>query len=290
VRKLAILVAALLVAAEAGAATVVLSGGKRLEVAAYTIGGSYVVVQYANGRRESYPLSVVDLPATREASGAKATPTAAEPETPHSPFFGAKSSGAAGGVVVTDADVQHIEKATEGEGAEGAKEPGADETGSQVTLVSYEKKKVGEGEWDIIATVANQGKTAVNGVSAVMRVLDDQGKPVATGSGSFTGKLDPGKQGNITARVSLQGEPFQVAVDLSWREIRTAPAPAATPASPAAAPRAQATPAQGSAAKPSGWSVPAGSPPGTLPSNLMALPPPNTLGAPPQVPRGEPKS
>ena len=56
VKRLAMLVLALMVAGEAWAATVVLTGGKRLDVASYTVSGSYVTVQYANGRRESYPL------------------------------------------------------------------------------------------------------------------------------------------------------------------------------------------------------------------------------------------
>jgi len=288
VRKTAILVVALLVAAEAGAATVVLVGGKRLDVASYTIGGSYVVVEYANGRRESYPLSVVDLGATREAAGAKPTPAAVQPEGPHSPFLGAKSSGGTGGVVVTDADVQHLEPTPEGGAGEEAKEAGPDESATQVTLVSYEKKKVGEGEWDIVATLANQGKTPVHGVSAMMRVLDDQGKPVATGSGSVPGTIEPGKQATVTARVSLQGEPFQVAVDLSWQQVRPTVAPAASPGAgkPQTSPP---PPAKASSLPPDGWTVPAGSPPGTLPRNPMAVPRPNAVGAAPQVPRGEPK-
>ncbi len=288
-RKLAILLAALLVTAEAGAATVVLTGGKRLEVASYTVAGSYVVVQYANGRRESYPLSVVDIQATRAAAGAKPAAAPAQEEGPHSPFLGARSSSGKGGVLVTDADVQHIETATEGEGAGDKKEEGQEETGTQVALVGYEKKQVADGEWDIIATVANQGKTTVNGVTAVMRVLDDSGKPVATSTGSFSGKLDPGKQATITAHVSLRGEPFQVAVDLSWQQVRPTVAPAATPASPTAS-RPQPPPAKPSPVAPAGWSVPAGSPPNTMPANVMAVPPPNVVGAPPQVPSGEPKS
>jgi hypothetical protein len=110
VKRLFMLVLALLVAGEAWAATVVLTGGKRIDVASYTVSGSYVTVQYANGRRESYPLSVVDLPATRDASGAKPSAAATpEPSGPHSPFLGARSSTGAGAVVVTDADVKHVE-------------------------------------------------------------------------------------------------------------------------------------------------------------------------------------
>jgi hypothetical protein len=284
------LVLALMVAAEAWAVTVVLTGGKRLDVASYTVSGSYMTVQYANGRRESYPLSAVDLPATRGASAEKTT-AGSEPEAggPHSPFLGARSSTGGGAIVVTDADVEHIGPP---EAEEEKKEEGEPESGSQVVLVSYEKRKVSEGEWEISATVANQGKTPVQGLTALMRVLDDKGKPVATGSGSLSGKLDPGKQGTITARVTVDGEPVQVAVDLSWQDIRPAPKPVASPA-PAPATGAttapQAAPSQAAAPGPPGWTRPAGSSPNTLPANLMAVPPANVMGSPGQVPPPEPK-
>jgi len=285
------LVLALMVAGEGWAVTVVLTGGKRLDVATYTVSGSYVTVQYANGRRESYPLSAVDLTATSAASGEKTTGSPApQAGGPHSPFLGARSSTGAGAIVVTDADVQHVEPP---EAEEEKKEEEEPESGSQVVLVSYEKRKVSDGEWEISATVANQGKTPVQGVAALIRVLDAKGKPVATGSGSLSAKLDPGKQGTITSRVTVAGEPVQVAVDLSWQEIRPAPKPVGSPAPApaaggAAAPQAQ--PAQGVAPAPQqGWAVAPGSSPNSLPANLMAVPAANVLGSPGQVPRGEPK-
>jgi hypothetical protein len=120
-------------------------------------------------------------------------------------------------------------------------------------------------------------------------MLDNQGKSVASGSGTLAGKLEPGKQGTITAKVPFEGEPTQVAFDLTWQEILPPPKPVGTPA-PAAAPSgAQAPPAQAAAPAQQGWSRPAGSSPNTLPSNLMAVPPPNVLGSPGQVPPPEPK-
>lgn len=281
------LVLALMVAGEAWAATVVLTGGKRIDVATYTVSGSYVTVQYANGRRESYPLSAVDLPATRDASGEKPSGAAASgPAEPHSPFLGARSAAGAGAVVVTDADVKHVEPP---EAEEEKKDVGEPEAGTQVVLVSYQKKKVSETQWEISATVGNQGKTTVQGVSALVRVLDNQGKPVATGSGTLAGKLEPGKQGTITAPVSVQGEPMQVAFDLTWQEILPAPKPVGSPAPAAATPKPQAQAPQAAAPAPQGFSVAPGSSPNTLPANVMAVPAPNTLAAPPQVSRGEPQ-
>jgi hypothetical protein len=286
VKRLAMVALAILVVGEAYAATVVLTGGKRLDVAGYSVSGSYVVVQYPNGRRESYPLSAVNLEATRAASGEKAPAAGpAEPSGPHSPFLGARSATGGGAVVVTDADVGHIEP-PEGESEEKKEEGAGPGTESQVVLASYEKKRISDTEWEITATVANQGQIPVQGVTAAMRVLDAQGKPVATGSGTLPGRLEPGKQGTITARVAVEGEPMQVAVDLTWQEIRPAPKAVASPSSaPAAAtPAPQAAAPQAPTPGTPGWTRPAGSSPNSLPANLMAVPPANVLGSPGQVP------
>jgi len=283
VKRATMFLATLVLAVGAQAATVVLTGGKRLDVSAYSVSGSYVTVHYANGRQEWYPLAAVDLAATRAASGQTAAPPAAGADSgPHSPFLGARASTKAGGLVVTDADVKHID--TEAAGEEAAKGDQDAPLGGQVVLVGYEKKLVGKDEWAITATVANQGKNAVQNVSALVRVLDAKGKPVTTGSSSVLGKLDPGKQGTITARVALDTEPPQVAVDLSWQEIKPVPTPAAKPG-PAGAPKppGQASmPAAPAAA--AGASTAAAASPNSLPSNMMAVVSPTAMGSSPQVP------
>ncbi len=280
-KKLVMVLVVLVVAAQAHAAVVVLTGGKRLEVASYTVNASYVTVQYANGRVESYPVTAVDMTATRTANATAAPAAQPTPETgPHSPFLAAKATGKGGSLVVTDADVQHLEPA---EGAqEGEKKDDQPETaGGQVTLVSYEKRAAGKGAWDITATVQNQGKYPVSGVSAVVRVLDPTGKPLAGGSGTMAGKLEPGKQGTLTAHVAMEGDPAQVAFDLTWQEIKPAPTPAPAAQAPAVAPKPVAPTAP---AAPSGGSGASTSPsPNSLSSNPMGLVSPNTMGTAPQV-------
>ncbi len=283
-KRVTMLLATLVLAVGAQAATVVLAGGKRLDVSGYSVSGSYVTVHYANGRQEWYPLAAVDLAATKAASGQRGAPPAAAADSgPHSPFLGARASTKPGGLVVTDADVKHID--TEAAGEEAEKTDQEAPLGGQVVLVSYEKKAVGKGEWAITATVANQGKNVVQNVSALVRVLDATGKPVTTGSSSVLGKLDPGKQGTITARVALDTEPPQVAVDLSWQEIKPVPTPVAkNPANgPPPKPQGQASLTSVPAADP-GWSRPAGSSPNSLPANMMAVTSPTAMGSSPQVP------
>ncbi len=274
-KRLVMLLAVMLIAAEARAAVVVLSGGKRLEVSSYTVNASYVTVQYANGRREVYPVTAVDLQATKAANGETAPAAQPTAETgPHSPFLAAKATGKGGSLVVTDADVKHLEPAEEDQ--EGEKKEEQADSGGQVVLLSYDKRAAGKGQWDITATVQNQGKLAVQNVSAVVRVLDAAGKPLAGSSGSMQGKLDPGKQGTITAHVAMEAEPVQVAFDLSWQEIK----PIATPAPAKQQPAAAASPA---APPKTGAATPSNVSPNSLPSNVMAPVSPNTMGTAPQA-------
>ena len=181
--------------------------------------------------------------------------------------------------MVTDADVKHVEPP---EAEEEKKEDGEPEAGSQVVLVSYEKRKVAEGEWEISATVANQGKTPVQGVNALMRVLDDKGKPVATGSGSLSGKLDPGKQGTITARVSSRGSRSRSPWTCPGRTSSRSPSrPAARLRHPPLRERRKPQAARPAGGRPGTARLdgPAGSSPNTLPANLMAVPAPQTCWA-----------
>jgi hypothetical protein len=270
-KRLVVLIGALLAATDIMAATIVLKDGKRLEATSYTVNGSYVIVQYDRGRMASYPIALVDLQATKDANGVRPHPVAVSDAGPHSPFLAARSSGKVGGPLVTDADVKHAAIPEPGQGEKKDENSEAANEG-QVVLVSYDKKKVGDNEWEITATVANQGKATVTGVNATMRVLDKDGKAVASGSGSLAGRLEPGKEGTIVGRVSVEGEPAQVAFDLTWQKILPAPTPAPAGAQPTPPPPA--------------WSIPEGASPNTLVSNPMA---PVTAGAAPQVPPPAPK-
>ncbi len=103
-----------------------------------------MTVHYANGRQEWYPLAAVDLAATQAASGQTAAPPAAAADSgPHSPFLGARASTKPGGLVVTDADVKHID--TEAAGEEAEKEDEEAPLGGQVVLVGLREEAGREG-------------------------------------------------------------------------------------------------------------------------------------------------
>jgi len=286
-------VAVLVAAAGAEAATLVLKGGKQLEVTSAQRQGNYFVVKYANGRVESYPVAAVDVDATRVASEVPAPPpTLAPPSGPHSPFFGAQSSPGKPVIVVTDDDVQHVVPPDEAESpaaAKGGARPAAD---GQVVLVDYGKQQIEEGLWEITATIINSGSSAVTGVTADVRLLDAEGKAVGSGTAALEGTLAPTQQAAVTARVASPVEPIQIGFSFRWQAITPqAPAAAAEPGAAASASgEAKKAPAPAAPAPPPGFTVPAGSSPNTLPSDQMAVPgnllePPTSL----QVARPQPE-
>ncbi len=287
-KKLLLVVATLAVALGADAATIVLKGGKRLDVAGFQRQGNYFVVKYANGRVESYPVAAVDLDATRaagEAPAAPAPPRVAAPVGPHSPFYGAQSTPGKPAVVVTDDDVQHVVPPDEAEsGAEKPAQRGPAE--GQVVLLDYSKQKVDDGTWEITATVINSGGAPVSGITADVRLLDANGATLGTGTGTMAGTLAPTQQGAVTTRVACPVEPVQISFSFHWQAVTPQPTPAAGEGTAApGAPAAKAPAPAVGAGQPAGYTVPPGSSPTTMPSNPMAVPgnltqPPTSLQAP----------
>jgi hypothetical protein len=283
VRKTALLLVALVIAAGAQAATVVLKGGRQVHVDAYLQRGNYVILQYADGRVESYPLAAVDLQATRVANGvAETAPKTAAPSGPHSPFYQAQAKAGAAAVTITDADVGHLEPVDDSGEVE-KEEPSK----GTVVLLGYDKKQIEDNVWEITATVVNRGAHPVTNLSASMVLSAKDGQTLGTGQGTASGDVPPGGQTTITARIPADGEPTQVSFDFQWQEIKPVAKPegesgAMPPPEPAGEPAAE--------PPPPGFEVPEGSSPLTQPANPMAIPPltepPNPTA--PQVPRPTP--
>ncbi len=280
--------AALVLAGAAEAATVVLKGGKQLEVTSYQQQGNYVLVRYANGRAESYPLSAVDLAATRAANAVAEEATApARPGGPHSPFAQAVAAAGETAARVSDEDVQHIAPPEEGGGEAGEQ---AAQAGGQVVLLGYDKQLVGENQWAVTATISNTGTEPVRNVAATVKLLDEKGVTVGSGTASFPGTLGPGQQGMISTAVVATGEARQISFEFQWQTIK-----AARPAT--AAPEGGARPSEATGAGETGegaptpeatpgWEVPPGASPNALPENPMAVPPLTAPPIAPQVRRG----
>lgn len=266
-KKLVVLVALVALAGWARAETVVLKGGKRLDVQRFEQRGNYVIVQYAGGRLESYPMVAVDLAATREANGMTPAAPSGRDTGPHSPFFAAQAGRGSAAVAITDADVQHL--VPEEEGEEGGAAAKAAPGDGSVVLLGYEKKQLEDGQFEITATVANNGTAPVQNITTKFRLLDREGKTIGEGTAGYAGQLAPGAQGALTATVAAAGDPTQVSFEFQWQTIK----PVAKEQAEGGAEGATAATKPAAGVQPGEMQPPAGAPPLTQPPNPMALPP-----------------
>lgn len=282
-KKFAMSVTVLLLTQVAGAATVVLKNGKRVEAAAVEQKGNYVMVVFEDGRAQSYPVSMVDLAATDEANGVvRQQPEAKPPEGPSSPFLQAVARQGEAVATIRDGDVGRVlapEPATAG----GPKEEKS-QAPARVTVTGYTWKLVGENAWEVTISLANQGEFAASNISVHVRGLDAAGEETGQASGTLDGELAPGAQGTVV--VTLKGEEAisQLAFDVRWQEIRPAAA-GSDEVTPITVPRT-ATPAPAPTQPPT-FSLPAGASPLAVPENPLAVR--DVTSAPQTVPPAPPQ-
>jgi hypothetical protein len=279
VKRLLIVIFAVLVAVTASASTVVLTTGKRLEVARFATQGDLVVLFYSNGRVESYPLSLLDRAAT---DAANAVPTAVPrptPTGPRSPFLGAIARTGGTAPTIKDEDVRHVDE-EEGNGEAKKEEETKAPAAAEVVLSGYDRARLDDGSWEITANVTNKGGLAAKNVMVSVRALDADGKSVATGSGTLDGDLAAGAQGTVKIKIEPSGGFTQLGFDLGWQEIRPGPTP-----SPKTAGESTPTAAVPPAAAAPQYGMAPGSSPNAVPQNPNARPPllssPQVVPAPP---------
>ena len=281
-KTITVFVAILLVTQLAGAATVVLKNGKRVEAAAVEQKGNYVMVVFADGRAQSYPVSMVDLAATDAANGVvRPQPEATPPEGPSSPFLRAVARQGEAVATIRDGDVARIlapEPATEGKPKQEKSQAPA-----RVTVTGYTWKLVGENTWEVTISLANQGEFAASAISVHVRGLDVGGAETGQTSGTLDGELAPGAQGTVVVTLKGQEAISQLAFDVRWQEIRPAAA-GSEEVTPITVPRT-ATPAPRPAQPPT-FSIPAGASPLAVPENPLAVR--DVTSAPQTVPPAPP--
>lgn len=242
-RRVLLAVTIAILATTSFAAVVVLKGGKKLEVASYEQKGNYVVVTLPDGRKASYPLAAVDLGATAKANTqSEPAPAAAKPEPPRSPFARAVAKPGTPAMFLTDADVQKVAPV-------GGEETGAEGTVGEtpvreegVVVLGWSGRELGEGKWEILANLVNQGKVPVQNVAVAVRGVVD-GTTVGTGSATYPGTVQPGQQFTVPVTLSSPQPPKQVVFSLNWQQLTPLPVP--TPSAPTPVPEAQPSPGGG---------------------------------------------
>lgn len=269
-KKLALALVLLLLAGSLAASTLVLKGGKRLEVQGFVQQGNMMLVTLPDGRVQSYPLPAIDLAATSAANPAPADPAQVKPAGPQSPFAAAKSAPAdEGTLVVTDSDVAHAAPQSEEEAAAGGDGQAKGDVGpAKVELVSYQKKPVGENEWELAVVIENAGGADAGGVVVTAHATDDSGNSLGSGSGSVPGKIEPGKKATVTIKMASFGAANAFRFDISFQSIRVVPPPETSGATAAGSTQ------EGASAAPA---------PSPTPRVTRVQAPPNTISVPNQV-------
>ncbi|MEW6336142.1 MAG: FxLYD domain-containing protein [Acidobacteriota bacterium] len=283
-KKLMAVLALALAALAAEGAVVVFKGGKRLEVSSFEQKGSFVVVTRGNGRVESYPLNSVDMNATRDANNIPAPASASSAaKEPRSLFRSAVAQKGEASAVITDADVSHPAPVEEGETATSDEEKAGD-PGANVALITYDRRRVGDGQWELVATVANQGTQPASGVTVEIKFVGADNEVLGSGSGTYPGNLAPQQQGSVTVKVASPVEPARISADLRWQTIREVPATPAPSPTAAPSPRPAGTGSAAAAKVPSTFGIAEGSSPSAVPSNPLAFPNVTQVRSAPQVP------
>lgn len=274
-RKLAIVLALVLVAGSLGGATLVLKGGKTLAVQGFSQQGNLVIVRLADGRVQSYPLTAVDMAATSAANPSAATPEVAKDKGPRSPFAAAKAAEGTGALVVTDKDVTHFfrEDGEPGAAGEAGKDKGKGGGAAKVVLQSYNKKVVEGGQWEVTTTLVNQGESPASGISVTVHAVDPDGKEVGSASGTATENLEPGKETTVVVTMTPNASAQEFRFDVGWQSLT----PLASP-TPGESAKGEA------ATQPA---APAAPTPVPTPKTIRYLTPPNTL-IPPVAAPGNP--
>lgn len=207
-RPLVVLVLLSLAVGPAAAVEIPFRDGSVIEAAGYTVTGSYLMVEMADGSRLAYDVADVDLESLRraEAEAAALDAPAAGPAAPTTlgvagslqvPDDGA--AGADGGIVITDEHVKHVRGSgiagPEDEEAEPASDgssavPEGFQQGGGVLLNNVTVSPMEGGQWEVRGEVVNRGAETVLDVQANLETPLPEGRPL-TASVPVTGVLGP---------------------------------------------------------------------------------------------------
>ncbi len=255
--KLTLFLLTLLCAAAALSAseTVVLQGGKVLELAKpYVLRGSQAVMTLKDGTVVSVAAADIDIAATR---AARRTPKAvpAAPATATTPVEAAKAQrdNPKARVTIGDEDVTHTLVGADSDEAAAEGTPEEQGGDAKLDVVDFDQRPSGNAV-AVKGTLRNSGKAPASNVALSIAAMDDTGKVVASTMASVSaGTLEAGASATFTASLPMTAKAGTLRFTPRWSSPAPAPrpdtsgsaAPAGTPASgggtpatPSAAPAA----------------------------------------------------
>lgn len=191
-----------LLAATASAVEVRLRDGKVIEAESYTLTGSYLMINMANGARVAYDVADVDLEALRAVEAAEAVEEAAAEERVSPDLVGNRSLALPqegtepSGISITDQDVRRFRPEGEDEDGEGDDEtpPGPPEgyqEGGGVVLSNLRVSSLGEGRWLVEGDVVNRSPKLVTNVRVQLQTVATGGTSPWNAEMTVTNNLPP---------------------------------------------------------------------------------------------------
>ncbi|MCU0304625.1 MAG: hypothetical protein MUC56_11270 [Thermoanaerobaculales bacterium] len=199
-----------LAAVPCGAVEIPFRDGSLVEAASYTVNGSYLTLEMANGARVAYDIADIDLEALRRAEEAAAATveTGVEETTGALGVAGGlrlPDEGETGGIVITDQHVKHVrgsgisgpEDETEAAPADPDALPEGFEEGGNVLLNNVTVSPLEGGMWQVGGEVVNRTTESVLDVRANLQAAVPDGDPW-TASVPVSGLLAPDEKATFT--------------------------------------------------------------------------------------------
>ncbi len=207
-RALLVAAAVGMLALSAWSVEVRLRDGTVIEAASYTLTGSYLMVELADGRKVAYDVADVDVEALR---AAEPPPRSAEGERPSETTLSGAGRGLAmpaeggsgGGLAITDQDVAHVKRSGQAEAgeepgeeaaAEGGPPPGYQQGGG-VVIDNLRVTAQGEDRWLVEGEVINRSPDPVLNVRVQLQTIVGAGETPWSGEVEVASMLPPDEKG-----------------------------------------------------------------------------------------------
>ena len=212
-RSLLALSVVLLIAAPIAAIEIRMHDGSVIEATSYTVTGSYVMLELADGRQVAYDVVDVDLEALAEQE--PEVPPAEEPATPtlsqgrHLAVPPADDEQTAG-LAITDQDVKHVRgsAAAAAEEADEESEPGGVPEGyvqgGGVVINNLQVTAQGQDRWLVEGEVINRTADPVINVRVQLQTLAGAGEVPWTDEVAVASTLQPNGKGAFSRGFSAQ--------------------------------------------------------------------------------------
>jgi hypothetical protein len=256
-RKLVMTVVVIMAVGPCSAMEIPFRDGSVLDAVSYTVTGSYVMLEMANGGKVAYDVADIDLDSLRRSEaaieGEKADPAKAPAATIGNSGAlrapGEDPVAPAGGLTITDQHVKHVS----GSGIAGPEDepapaeddggvPAGFEQGGNVLLNNVSVKPLEGGDWEVRGEVVNRTAEPVLDVRANLEAALPEGDPW-TASVGVSAILGPDEKASFTHTFSTpesagEGWAPQIQVNVVWMKgesrlepdyNRTAPHPSALP-------------------------------------------------------------